>query len=553
MNSPPSAFLRLDGSQRGDGSMWLDEEVAVVGKHEKVYYLRSGHQGVLVDCGSEATYRENLEALSGDGVDPKSITALLVTHEHFDHIGAIGRARAELGCPVIAHRLAAEAIELGDPLVTASEMRFLGTHVPFLPAAVDHVVDDGDTIQLGSDSIEVHHIPGHTPGGVAYLFKGRLIVGDTVFLNGGIGWPDIHWGSNLADHRESVEKIERISPQYLLPGHGDAGQYSSEISRLALEKLAFLESAEVASVHTRSTGGGTVTGEPRSVSIDGLSRRSEPRSPASLRLSASYEFGLNDLFGFVRPWGPFHGLALFGSGGVPVTQVGKCTLNLEHYLSRGAAAPFLPRNGCAKFHAVDKDSIWIEFSPTSEWPVRSRIRYELQRPNVVDVTFRFEFGRSFRDFEVFVASYFHRGQLPFVHTMKGWARPRVEGRQHVFVARDDESAAQIVDGRWNWVKEGGIEIAIHPERYRSAVLVDWDEHTGWAFVQAADPNLCPAISMNAFCWAQDLSLVGRDVAAGESVETRCRAVYQRIEDLEEVEDIYQTFLEAVQRRDGDQS
>ena len=92
--------------------MWLSPEVCVVGRHERVYFLKSGEGGILVDCGSEATYSENMRMLGEDGVDAGMISGLLVSHEHFDHIAAIGRAKAELGCPVISHRLAGPLVRL---------------------------------------------------------------------------------------------------------------------------------------------------------------------------------------------------------------------------------------------------------------------------------------------------------------------------------------------------------------------------------------------------------------------------------------------------------
>ncbi len=184
--------------------MWLDPRICVVGGHERIYYVAGEESSLLVDRGSDATYDANIEMLRHDGADLALIDAILVTHEHFDHVGAVGRAKAELGCPVISHPLAARAIETADPLETAREMAFLGVNVHFHPASVDVVVDEGDRIVGGGVDVAVYHIPGHTQGGAAFMFEGNLIVGDTVFSDGGIGWPDIHWGSCLEDHRDSL-------------------------------------------------------------------------------------------------------------------------------------------------------------------------------------------------------------------------------------------------------------------------------------------------------------------------------------------------------------
>ncbi len=230
--------------------MWINPKICVVGQHERVYYLKAGKVGVLVDCGSEATYEEDMDMLARDGVDLGGIEGILVSHEHFDHIGAIGRARTELRCPVVAHKLGVEAIETGDPLITAAQMSFLGVDVPFLATEVDVVVDEGDSLLLGDAEIAVFHIPGHTQGGAAFLFQGNLLVGDTIFKEGGIGWPDIHWGSCLSDHRQSIQKIADLAPTMILPGHGDPFDYDESIMDLALEKLDYLEKAGVPSRNT---------------------------------------------------------------------------------------------------------------------------------------------------------------------------------------------------------------------------------------------------------------------------------------------------------------
>ena len=71
--------------------MWLSSSVCVVGQHEKVYFLKSGNGGVLVDCGSEATYGANMKMLKADGIIPDMVDGILVSHEHFDHVDGLKR------------------------------------------------------------------------------------------------------------------------------------------------------------------------------------------------------------------------------------------------------------------------------------------------------------------------------------------------------------------------------------------------------------------------------------------------------------------------------
>ena len=523
--------------------MWLSSSVCVVGQHEKVYFLKSGNGGVLVDCGSEATYGANMKMLKADGIIPDMVDGILVSHEHFDHVGAIGRAREELGCPVISHRLAAGPVETGDPWLTASEMDYLGVHVPFLAAPVDEVVDEGDVIALGENEIEVYHIPGHTPGGAAYGVDGNLLVGDTVFLDGGIGWPDIHWGSCLDDHRDSIMKIAELQPETLLPGHGEAGRFHRVIVEQALEKIDFLEKAGVPSKSTAPAPRRAQGEDARRVKLEGLAMKGARRTAyPTLRSSTLFEFSSGDLGGHIRPRGKFHGLVLHASDGRPITRPDQCTLNLEHYCAAGTCAPFLPRTVCAKFHEVYRDRLIIDFSPTSGWPVHSRITYHPGGGSAVDVTFDFEFLRSFDDFEAFIASYFHAGKPAFVHSTGAWSRLEVEDDVQLFCAGSDSGAEQVMDGRWNWLEEVGLRVELSNLRYESAVLADWNEESGWALVQMVDPELCPSISTNTFACAQDLSLVGRDVERGERVRVRARVIYVKIQDPTEIEEMYGKYL-----------
>jgi glyoxylase-like metal-dependent hydrolase (beta-lactamase superfamily II) len=247
--------------------MWINDGTGVVGAHERVYYLRAGESGLLVDCGSDATYGSNMDQLEREGVDLDSVAAILVSHEHYDHIAGIGKAKAQLGCPVIAHKLAVEAVETGDPLLTACEMRFHGVNVPFHATTVDAVVEEGDRITLGDLEVKVFHIPGHTPGGTAYLVGGSLFVGDTFFADGGIGWGDVHWGSCLKDHVDSMEKIAGISATTVLPGHGNHFAHNREVIDLALQKLEWLDKIGVPSKNTQPAPRRPSGEEGRTVSL----------------------------------------------------------------------------------------------------------------------------------------------------------------------------------------------------------------------------------------------------------------------------------------------
>ena len=134
----------------------------------------------------------------------RRIAAVLLTHGHFDHTGAVNELRSVLGVPVLAHRRADEY--LLDAHMNLSE----GSGVPVIIRTVTYL-DDGDIVPLDADpafALDVIYAPGHTTDSVVYYSpKDRVaFVGDTIF-KGSIGIWDFP-GGNLADLQRSIlEKI----------------------------------------------------------------------------------------------------------------------------------------------------------------------------------------------------------------------------------------------------------------------------------------------------------------------------------------------------------
>ena len=141
----------------------------------------------------------------------KEISAILLTHGHFDHVGAVRELVAELGCPVYLHEG-----ELSMPQqMTAG------------PLYYTNLYKEGDRVELAGLSFKVLHTPGHTPGSICLMCENKIFSGDTLFW-GSCGRTDLPGGS-WATIRVSLKRLAELSGDYdVYPGHGDATTLSFE-------------------------------------------------------------------------------------------------------------------------------------------------------------------------------------------------------------------------------------------------------------------------------------------------------------------------------------
>ena len=142
------------------------------------------------------------------------IEYVLITHAHFDHFLAI-KGWADVCKKVIIG--VDDAAALSDSHLNCY-LGFLGVDDGYYGEYTS--VNDGDTLQVGSYSIQVISCPGHTPGGVSYKICDKIFCGDTVFAAGGYGRCDLPGGDIEKLEKSIIKLITHYGDVEFYPGHG---------------------------------------------------------------------------------------------------------------------------------------------------------------------------------------------------------------------------------------------------------------------------------------------------------------------------------------------
>ena len=139
-----------------------------------------------------------------------TVRAVLLTHAHFDHMGAAARLQREFGAPLYVHT---------DDVRGLTDSRYSVMPLSDAPTA-DRLLKDGDTVTVGSLTFTVLHTPGHTPGSVCYRLENVLFAGDTLFA-GSIGRTDFP-GGDMTAMRQSLRRLSALPDELsVVPGHGE--------------------------------------------------------------------------------------------------------------------------------------------------------------------------------------------------------------------------------------------------------------------------------------------------------------------------------------------
>lgn len=173
-----------------------------------------------------------VETVAADGM---TVTAVLATHYHADHMGGsmmghtlegVAQLLERVDCPVHVQRDEAPWVARTTGIAEAE----LAVHGP------------GDVVSVGAVDIELVHTPGHTPGSQCFLVDGRLVSGDTLFLDG-CGRTDLP-GSDPELMYDSLQRLASLPDDTLVfPGHRYSMPSSASITAIREQNSVFRPSS----------------------------------------------------------------------------------------------------------------------------------------------------------------------------------------------------------------------------------------------------------------------------------------------------------------------
>lgn len=145
-----------------------------------------------------------------------TLTAIINTHGHFDHVFGNAYFKAKTGAPLLMHRADLDLVKRLE-----EQSLYFGFRATPSPPP-DRFLEEGDEVRVGGIRLRVLHTPGHSPGGICLVTDGTAFVGDTLFA-GSIGRTDLPGASAetlLTSIREKLLTLPDDTVVY--PGHGPA-------------------------------------------------------------------------------------------------------------------------------------------------------------------------------------------------------------------------------------------------------------------------------------------------------------------------------------------
>ncbi len=222
------------------------DHVYFVGTNWVSVFLLDTDEGlVLIDCAMQETLYLLLDSIHRLGFDPRNIKKLLLTHGHFDHVGAVRAIQEISGCEVW--------IGEGDAFFFTERRDLIAMEDRVPPFKIDYFYDYDSKIELGRFSIEPVHCPGHTPGTTSLFFdvenRGKK---QTCAIHGGLGSTVMSKAylesvglpvSMQTTYLESIDKIIDRPVDVVLPSHAGHCKDHDFLSFASTDQKRFVDSS----------------------------------------------------------------------------------------------------------------------------------------------------------------------------------------------------------------------------------------------------------------------------------------------------------------------
>jgi glyoxylase-like metal-dependent hydrolase (beta-lactamase superfamily II) len=190
-----------------------------------IYLVDCNPELLLIDAGVGRSTGRMMDLIGSLGFNPVSISTLILTHAHIDHIGGAKEVKDRTGCVIIVHRMDLDPIEKGGS-VTGSDLY----GVRYDPVKVDRVIEGrSETFRCGDLDLLCIHTPGHTPGSISLLIE---VGGEKVLFGQDIHGPFFpEWGSDLSLWRSSMHRLLELEADILCEGHFGVYYGKEEVRR----------------------------------------------------------------------------------------------------------------------------------------------------------------------------------------------------------------------------------------------------------------------------------------------------------------------------------